>query len=119
MISSSASPRSHLPRETRVEGTRLWVAREAAREPAGEWALELSALESAAYMITSATAKLDTSPDQDPPLMWSDCVPLPPFVFRIDCPLASMRDAPTLLPHMTSQFVSGLTRSDVRVFQPE
>ena len=69
------------------------------------------------HATTSAIAKSDWSPWL-PSLTNSDTSPAPPVAVPTSTPFASFSCDPALVPHMTTQFVSGLTLFCSAVFHP-
>lgn len=62
-----------------------------------------------AHVASSKIAKSEYSGWYPPELMPSDTPPVPPSAVPTFAPLASFSCEPALVPHMTSQFVFGLT----------
>ena len=70
------------------------------------------------HTTTSATAKSEFWVVRNPPLTKSDWSPEPPAAVPKSTPFTSFSCDPALLPHMTTQSVSGLTLSCHAVFHP-
>ena len=77
-----------------------------------------SAVRPRGHTTTSTIAKSDFWTPLSPALTNSDMSPLPPAALPTSAPLTSFSCDSALVPHMTTQSVSGLTLSCSAVFHP-